>query len=117
MDTPTGAEPDARRRRLRGPAIGLLAAGGVAGLVLGFTGVASAQDSPSPSSESSESDDSTTEPTPDSEATPEDEATPDDEGTPREGAPRGDHRGGTGGGTGGEDCPDKEAADSDASSS
>ena len=113
MDTPTGAEPDARRRRLRGPAIGLLAAGGVAGLVLGFTGVASAQDSPSPSSESSESDDSTTEPTPDSEATPEDEATPDDEGTPREGAPRGDHRGGTGG----EDCPDKEAADSDASSS
>ena len=111
MDTPTGAEPDARRRRLRGPAIGLLAAGGVAGLVLGFTGVASAQDSPSPSSESSESNDSTTEPTPDS------DATPDTEGTPREGAPRGDHRGGTGGGTGGEDCPDKEAADSDASSS
>ena len=107
MDTPTGAEPDARRRRLRGPAIGLLAAGGVAGLVLGFTGVASAQDSPSPSSESSESNDSTTEPTPDS------DATPDTEGTPREGAPRGDHRGGTGG----EDCPDKEAADSDASSS
>jgi hypothetical protein len=107
MDTPTGAEPATRRRRLRGPAIGLLAAGGVAGLVLGFTGVASAQDSPSPSSESSESNDSTTEPTPDS------DATPDTEGTPREGAPRGDHRGGTGG----EDCPDKEAADSDASSS
>jgi hypothetical protein len=107
MDTPTGAEPTTRRRRLRGPAIGLLAAGGVAGLVLGFTGVASAQDSPSPSSESSESNDSTTEPTPDS------DATPDTEGTPRDGAPRGDHRGGTGG----EDCPDKEAADSDASSS
>ena len=107
MDTPTGAEPATRRRRLRGPTIGLLAAGGVAGLVLGFTGVASAQDSPSPSSESSESNDSTTEPTPDS------DATPDTEGTPREGAPRGDHRGGTGG----EDCPDKEAADSDASSS
>jgi hypothetical protein len=107
MDTPTGAEPATRRRRLRGPAIGLLAAGGVAGLVLGFTGIASAQDSPSPSSESSESNDSTTEPTPDS------DATPDTEGTPREGAPRGDHRGGTGG----EDCPDKEAADSDASSS
>ena len=46
MDTPTGEEPATRRRRLRGPAIGLLAAGGVAGLVLGFTGVASAQDSP-----------------------------------------------------------------------
>jgi hypothetical protein len=107
MDTPTGEEPATRRRRLRGPAIGLLAAGGVAGLVLGFTGIASAQDSPSPSSESSESNDSTTEPTPDS------DATPDTEGTPREGAPRGDHRGGTGG----EDCPDKEAADSDASSS
>ena len=82
MDTPTGAEPATRRRRLRGPAIGLLAAGGVAGLVLGFTGVASAQDSPSPSSESSESNDSTTEPTPDSDVTPDSDATPDTRGSP-----------------------------------